>query len=84
MDLQVGDRLTERDLEWEIVGRPYTSNAGWCVLVCRSTVRIAYPCILARRHTRRAAALARKISSGGTGRVARRLDGYETATSHLE
>jgi hypothetical protein len=28
MELQLGDRLTDETGEWEIVGRPYTSNAG--------------------------------------------------------
>ena len=28
MELQVGDRLTDETGEWEIVSRPYTSNAG--------------------------------------------------------
>jgi uncharacterized protein YoaH (UPF0181 family) len=28
MELQVGDRLTDETGEWEIIGRPYTTNAG--------------------------------------------------------
>ena len=28
MELRVGDRLTDETGEWEIVGRPYTTNAG--------------------------------------------------------
>ena len=28
MDLKVGDRLIDESGEWEIVSRPYTSNAG--------------------------------------------------------
>jgi hypothetical protein len=28
MQLQLGDRLTDETGEWEIIGRPYTSNAG--------------------------------------------------------
>jgi hypothetical protein len=28
MGLQVGDRLTDETAEWEIIGRPYTTNAG--------------------------------------------------------
>jgi hypothetical protein len=28
MELQVGDRLTDETGEWEVVSRPYTSNAG--------------------------------------------------------
>ena len=28
MELHVGDRLTDETGEWEIVGRPYTANAG--------------------------------------------------------
>jgi len=28
MELQVGDRLTDETAEWEIIGRPYTTNAG--------------------------------------------------------
>jgi hypothetical protein len=28
MELRVGDRLTDDTGEWEIVGRPYTTNAG--------------------------------------------------------
>jgi hypothetical protein len=28
MDLKVGDRLVDETGEWEVIGRPYTSNAG--------------------------------------------------------
>jgi hypothetical protein len=28
MELQVGDRLADETGEWEIIGRPYTTNAG--------------------------------------------------------
>ena len=28
MELQVGDRLTDETGEWEIIGRPYTTNVG--------------------------------------------------------
>jgi hypothetical protein len=28
MELHVGDRLTDETGEWEVVGRPYTTNAG--------------------------------------------------------
>jgi len=28
MDLKVGDHLVDETGEWEVVGRPYTSNAG--------------------------------------------------------
>ena len=28
MDLRVGDRLADETGEWEIIGRPYTTNAG--------------------------------------------------------
>jgi len=28
MQLQVGDRLVDETAEWEIIGRPYTTNAG--------------------------------------------------------
>ena len=28
MDLRVGDRLTDETDEWEIIARPYTTNAG--------------------------------------------------------
>jgi hypothetical protein len=28
MELQVGDRLTDETAEWEIIGRPYTTNMG--------------------------------------------------------
>jgi hypothetical protein len=28
MELRVGDRLTDETGEWEIVGRPYTTNTG--------------------------------------------------------
>jgi hypothetical protein len=28
MQLQVGDRLSEANGEWEVIGRPYTTNAG--------------------------------------------------------
>jgi hypothetical protein len=28
MQLQVGDRLAHETGEWEVVGRPYTTNAG--------------------------------------------------------
>jgi len=28
MDLKVGDRVVDESGEWEIVSRPYTSNAG--------------------------------------------------------
>jgi hypothetical protein len=28
MELQVGDRLVDETGEWEVVGRPYTTNAG--------------------------------------------------------
>ena len=28
MQLQVGDRLVDETGEWEVVGRPYMSNAG--------------------------------------------------------
>jgi hypothetical protein len=28
MQLQLGDRLTDETGEWEIIGRPYTTNAG--------------------------------------------------------
>jgi hypothetical protein len=26
MELQVGDRLTDETAEWEVIGRPYTTN----------------------------------------------------------
>ena len=28
MQLQVGDRLTDETVEYEVIGRPYTTNAG--------------------------------------------------------
>jgi hypothetical protein len=28
MELHVGDRLTDETAEWEIIGRPYTTNMG--------------------------------------------------------
>jgi hypothetical protein len=28
MELQVSDRLTDETAEWEIIGRPYTTNMG--------------------------------------------------------
>jgi hypothetical protein len=28
MQLQLGDRLTDETGEWEVIGRPYTTNAG--------------------------------------------------------
>jgi hypothetical protein len=28
MELRIGDRLTDETSEWEIIGRPYTTNAG--------------------------------------------------------
>jgi hypothetical protein len=28
MQLQIGDRMTDSTGEWEVVGRPYTTNAG--------------------------------------------------------
>jgi hypothetical protein len=28
MEPQVGDRLTDETAEWEIIGRPYTTNMG--------------------------------------------------------
>jgi hypothetical protein len=28
MELQIGDRLTDETAEWEIIGRPYTTNMG--------------------------------------------------------
>ena len=28
MELRIGDRLTDETGEWEIIGRPYTANAG--------------------------------------------------------
>ena len=28
MELQVGDRLADETGEWEVTGRPYTTNAG--------------------------------------------------------
>ena len=28
MELQIGDRLTDETAEWEITGRPYTTNMG--------------------------------------------------------
>jgi hypothetical protein len=28
MELQIGDRLADETGEWEVIGRPYTSNAG--------------------------------------------------------
>jgi len=28
MELRVGDRLTDETGEWEVIGRPYTTNAG--------------------------------------------------------
>jgi hypothetical protein len=28
MQLQIGDRLADETGEWEVVGRPYTTNAG--------------------------------------------------------
>ena len=28
MELQVGDRLTDETAEWEIIGRPYVTNAA--------------------------------------------------------
>ena len=28
MDLRVGDRLADETGEWEVIGRPYTTNAG--------------------------------------------------------
>jgi len=27
MELQIGDRLVDETGEWEVIGRPYTSNA---------------------------------------------------------
>src|SRR4030095_5820390 len=28
MELRIGDRLVDATAEWEIIGRPYTTNAG--------------------------------------------------------
>jgi hypothetical protein len=28
MELRVGDRVTDETGDWEIIGRPYTTNAG--------------------------------------------------------
>ena len=28
MELQIGDRLVDKTGEWEVIGRPYTTNAG--------------------------------------------------------
>jgi len=28
MELPIGDRLTDKTAEWEIIGRPYTTNMG--------------------------------------------------------
>jgi hypothetical protein len=28
MELQVGDRLTDETVEWEVIGRPYTTAGG--------------------------------------------------------
>ena len=28
MELQIGDRLTDETAEWEVIGRPYTTNMG--------------------------------------------------------
>jgi hypothetical protein len=28
MQLHIGDRMTDSTGEWEVVGRPYTTNAG--------------------------------------------------------
>jgi hypothetical protein len=28
MQLQIGDRMTDATGEWQVVGRPYTTNAG--------------------------------------------------------
>jgi len=28
MQLQIGDRMTDSTGEWEVVGRPYTTNGG--------------------------------------------------------
>jgi hypothetical protein len=28
MELRIGDRLTDETGEWEIIARPYTTNAG--------------------------------------------------------
>jgi hypothetical protein len=28
MELQIGDRLADETGEWEVIGRPYTTNAG--------------------------------------------------------
>jgi hypothetical protein len=28
MELRIGDRLTDETDEWEIIGRPYTTNGG--------------------------------------------------------
>ena len=28
MELQIGDRLVDETGEWEIIGRPYTTNVG--------------------------------------------------------
>jgi hypothetical protein len=28
MQLQIGDRMTDSSGEWEVVGRPYTTNGG--------------------------------------------------------
>jgi hypothetical protein len=28
MQLQIGDRMTDSTGEWEVIGRPYTTNAG--------------------------------------------------------
>ena len=28
MQLQIGDRMTDSTAEWQVVGRPYTTNGG--------------------------------------------------------
>jgi hypothetical protein len=28
MDLQIGDRVADETGEWEVIGRPYTTNGG--------------------------------------------------------
>jgi hypothetical protein len=28
MQLQIGDRMTDSTVEWQVVGRPYTTNGG--------------------------------------------------------
>lgn len=42
MELQVGDRLTDETGEWEIAGRPYSTNAGKDVHVRVKRVENAY------------------------------------------